>query len=159
MALEDGYNEQYEEYEQYEQSYDGIDPNTGLPADGNKVKSKLGGSSKMTIKPEMQMEPAVTIHDLAEDCLDSMESTPTHRRTGEGGQVTRMTKADILGSALSVPTCPRTGPSVVSHVQGKHLEGFGGYVCKICVGTAARTAASRSTCPGSTTSVWPRGTT
>ena len=37
VALEDGYNEQYEEYEQYEQSYDGIDPNTGLPmADGNK---------------------------------------------------------------------------------------------------------------------------
>ena len=37
VALEDGYQEEYGEYGQYEETYDGIDPNTGLPmADGNK---------------------------------------------------------------------------------------------------------------------------
>jgi len=49
VALEDGYQEEYGEYGQYEETYDGIDPNTGLPmADGNKallesMMSSLGG--------------------------------------------------------------------------------------------------------------------
>jgi len=47
VALEDGYQEEYGEYAQYEETYDGIDPNTGLPmADGNKegeylIRSKM----------------------------------------------------------------------------------------------------------------------
>ena len=42
VALEDGYQEEYGEYAQYEETYDGIDPNTGLPmADGNKGETSL----------------------------------------------------------------------------------------------------------------------
>lgn len=131
VALEDGYQEEhYEEYEQYE--YDGIDPNTGLPlADGNKVKSKMPASSKL-VKSEMALEPSVTIAQLADDCLDSAEFYANPSKDWEREVSIRMTKGDNIWQCLECPYMSKNRTSVVSHVQGKHLEGFGGYVCKIC---------------------------
>merc|ERR1712181_72437 len=89
VALEDGYQEEYGDYAQYEGQYDAIDPNTGLPlADGNKVKSKMGG------------------------CLEVK---------AEKGEV-MMTKADNIWQCLECPYMSKNRVSVVSHVQGKHLE-------------------------------------
>ena len=98
----------------------------------------MGGSSKLTIKPDpgMQMEPAVTIHDLAEDCLDSSEFYANPQKDWEKEVQVRMTKADNTWQCLECPYMSKNRTSVVSHVQGKHLEGFGGYVCKICGGNS-----------------------
>jgi len=129
VALEDGYQEeQYEEYGQYEEGYDGIDPNTGMPmADGNKVKSKMG-----KFKGEAVMEPAISIQQLAEDCLDSTEFYANPIKDWEREVAIRMTKGDNIWQCLECPYMSKNRTSVVSHIQGKHLEGFGGYVCKMC---------------------------
>jgi len=129
VALEDGYQEEYGEYAQYE-GYDGIDPNTGLPlADGNKVKSKSGAKLGA-------IEPNVTIHQLTEDCADPSDYYANPIKDWEKEVQVRMTKADNIWQCLECPYMSKNKTSVVSHIQGKHLEGFGGYVCKICGGNS-----------------------
>lgn len=88
------------------------------------------------MKPELAMEPNVTIHQLADDCLDSSEfyANPTKDWEREVGM--RMTKADNTWQCVECPYSSKNRTSVVSHIQGKHLEGFGGYVCKICGGNS-----------------------
>merc|ERR1719237_1985714 len=137
VALEDTYQEDYGDYGQYEGQYEGIDPNTGLPlADGNKVKSKMGGC--LEVKPEkgemvMSMEPSVTIHTaITEDGNDGKDFYANANKDWEREVQLRMTKADNIWQCLECPYMSKNRVSVVSHIQGKHLEDFGGYLCKLC---------------------------
>jgi hypothetical protein len=84
------------------------------------------------IKAEMQLEPNVTIHQLADDCLDSKDFYANPIKDWEREVTVRMTKIENIWTCLECPYQSKNKTSVVSHIQGKHLEGFGGYVCKIC---------------------------
>jgi len=44
----------------------------------------------------------------------------------------RMTKDNNVWHCVECSYMSKNKTSVVSHVQGKHLKDFGGYVCKIC---------------------------
>jgi len=137
VAIEDTYQEDYGDYGQYEGQYEDIDPNTGLPlADGNKVKLKMGGPLEVKCEKEevmMTMEPSVTIHTAtAEDGNDGKDFYANANKDWEREVQLRMTKADNIWQCLECPYMSKNRVSVVSHIQGKHLDDFCGYLCKLC---------------------------
>jgi len=100
------------------------------------VKSKMGGC--LEVKPEkgemvMSMEPSVTIHTaITEDGNDGKDFYANANKDWEREVQLRMTKADNIWQCLECPYMSKNRVSVVSHIQGKHLEDFGGYLCKLC---------------------------
>jgi len=144
FAVDESYN--YEPY--YDNDTGLLDPNTGAPmagADANKVKLK---SPSKLYMDSMQMEPIVTIHHHPEEetsvkeeeaglvpfSLESADCFADPTQDWDSVVANRMSKKENIWSCLECSYMARNKTSVISHVQGKHLEDFGGYVCKLCGG-------------------------
>jgi len=112
-----------------------------LSQDNNLVKmkspSKLYGN--WTIHHHPNDSTSVSEDDLGHNtiAMDSMDSTdcfadPT--TDWDAVVAEKIAKKDNFWRCLECTYMARNKTSVVSHVQGKHLEGFGGYICRLCGG-------------------------
>ena len=83
------------------------------------------------------IEQEIGQNSFSMDSLDSMDSTdcfadPT--QDWDSVVASRMLKKDNFWQCLECSYMARNKTSVISHVQGKHLEEFAGYICKLCGG-------------------------
>eukprot|EP00092_Neocalanus_flemingeri_P012017 GFUD01012954.1.p1 GENE.GFUD01012954.1~~GFUD01012954.1.p1 ORF type:complete len:406 (-),score=106.77 GFUD01012954.1:124-1341(-) len=142
FSVDESYN-----YDQYYEDGSGMMEQSNAAtmggADANKVKVK--SPSKLYLG--IQMEPIVTIHHhpgeplVKEEDLGlnpfSMDSTDCFADPTQDWDTVvanRMLKKENIWQCLECSYMARNKTSVISHVQGKHLEDFGGYVCKLCGG-------------------------
>jgi hypothetical protein len=63
--------------------------------------------------------------------MDSMDYFADPTQDWDSVVASRMLKKDIFWQCLECPYMARNKTSVISHVQGKHLEEFAGYICKL----------------------------
>ena len=83
------------------------------------------------------LEPAIQIHPGAGDELNhlSMDAFDCYADTSKDWDrevSIRMVKQDNIYLCEECPYSSKNKTSVVSHIQGKHLEDFCGYLCKMC---------------------------
>jgi len=126
-------------FEQFCQDNSGIMNHTGLDANKVKMKSPSKLYGNWTIHHHPGDSPSVPEDDLGHNtiALDSMDSNdffadPT--TDWDAVVAAKITKKDNFWRCLECSYMARNKTSVVSHVQGKHLEGFGGYICRLCGG-------------------------
>jgi len=130
VALDDSYADESYDYGQYGEGYDDgsglMDPNSGMAmgGDGNKVRSTTKFANAL-------LEPAIQIHpgDLSMDAFDCYADTS---KDWDREVSIRMVKQDNIYLCEECPYTSKNKTSVVSHIQGKHLEDFCGYMCKMC---------------------------
>jgi len=126
-------------YEQLYQDGSGIIDQAGVDANKVKVRSPSKLYGNWTIHHHPGDNPVVNEEDilhntLAMDSMDSTDCFADQTQDWDAVVASRMLKKDNIWRCLDCPYMARNKTSVISHVQGKHLEDFGGYICKICGG-------------------------
>jgi len=134
VALDDTYADESYDYGQY--GYDDgsglVDPNSGMAAmegDGNKARA----SSKFA---NGLMGQANHVHPggdhLSYLSMDAFDCYADNSKDWDREVSIRMVKQDNVYLCEECPYSSKNKTSVVSHIQGKHLEDFCGYLCRMC---------------------------
>jgi len=135
VALEDAYGDESYDYGQYGEGYDDgsslMDPNSSMAmgGDGNKVRATTKYANAV-------MEPAMHLHPggdhLGHLSMDAFDCYADSSKDWDREVSIRMVKQDNIYLCEECPYNSKNKTSVVSHIQGKHLEDFCGYLCKMC---------------------------
>ena len=99
-----------------------------------KVKSPSKLYGNWTIHHHPKETPVVNEEELGQNpfSMDSSDCFADPTQDWDSVVANRMLKKDNIWQCLECSYMARNKTSVISHVQGKHLEEFGGYICKIC---------------------------
>ena len=86
---------------------------------------------------EAELEPIVTIHQETEEETGTVDWDNCYADlTLDWNELVeeKMIKRENIWQCLDCDYTTRNRTSLVSHVQGKHIDNFPGYLCKICHG-------------------------
>merc|ERR1711971_275481 len=129
--------------------------NTDIITDSNLVKTEIeispNGDENFVTKPlvalqcikrvgesgEAELEPIVTIHQETEEETGTVDWDNCYADlTLDWNELVeeKMIKRENIWQCLVCDYTTRNRTSLVSHVQGKHIDNFPGYLCKICHG-------------------------
>jgi len=104
-----------------------------------KSSSKLYNSWTIHHHPEnnfMKDSDENSLQYTPNESLDSSNCFADQSEDWDALAASKMAKADNMWQCLECSYLSRNKTSVISHVQGKHMESFRGYICKICGGNS-----------------------
>jgi len=133
VAIDDTYADESYDYGQY--GYDDgsglMDPNSGMAmeGDGNKVRAPTKFANGLM----GQVNPIHPGGDhLSYLSMDAFDCYADNTKDWDREVSIRMVKQDNVYLCEECPYSSKNKTSVVSHIQGKHLEDFCGYLCRMC---------------------------
>jgi len=100
---------------------------------GDRVGEEEMGHNTMALEnTEAHVQVAQVVNSMAMDSMDSSDCFADPSRDWDSVVAEHMAKRDNIWQCKDCSYMARNKTSVISHVQGKHLEDFTGYVCRIC---------------------------